>query len=70
MGQPEPDIWMDVADHLDTEIEALLAHKSQVNGRDPEATGDMMRKWRRERAVGKGMQYAEAYKRISFTRRR
>ena len=70
MGHPEPDIWIDVGDHLDTAIEALLAHESQVNGRDPEATGDMMRKWRRERAVGKGMQYAEAYKRISFTRRR
>ncbi len=68
MGHPEPDTWIDVTDHLDTAIEALLAHASQVNGREPDAVGRLMRRWRRERAVGKGMQYAEAFKRITFRR--
>ena len=66
MGHPEPDVWIDVTDHLDTAIDALLAHSSQVNGREPDQVGDMMRRWRRERAVGKGMQYAEAFRRITF----
>ena len=68
MGHPEPDIWVDVTEHLDKAIEALMAHTSQVDGDEPERVGAMMRRWRRERAVGKGMQYAEAYRRIPFRR--
>ena len=68
MGHPEPDLWIDVTDHMDTSVKALMQHASQV-GDDPEETvGERMREWRRSRAEGKGIQYAEAYRRISFRR--
>ncbi len=68
MGHPEPDIWVDVTEHIDTSIKALLSHDSQVNGHSPDETANMMREWRRKRAEGKGMQYAEAFKRIPMRR--
>ncbi len=70
-GHPEPDLWIDVTDHMDTSIEAIVAHQSQIGEiRDGtvERMGERLRQWRRERAKGKGMQYAESYKRISFRR--
>jgi LmbE family N-acetylglucosaminyl deacetylase len=68
MGHPEPDTWVDVTEHIDTSIKALLSHDSQVNGHSPDETANMMREWRRKRAEGKGMQYAEAFKRIPMRR--
>ena len=66
MGHPEPDLWMDVTEHMDTLVNAIMEHKSQMDGRTHEWAGERMREWRRNQAVGKGMQYAEAFKRITF----
>ena len=66
MGHPEPDIWMDVTDHMDTAMKAVMSHETQMEGRDKEWMAERMREWRRRTAHGKGMQYAEAFKRISF----
>ncbi len=68
MGHPEPDVWIDVTAHIDTSIKALMQHETQVNGHSAEETEKMMREWRRKRAVGKGMEYAEAFKRIPMRR--
>ena len=68
MGHPEPDHWMDVTDHMDTSIKALMRHESQMNSRTEAEITERMREWRRQRAVGKGMQYAEAFRRFSFGR--
>ncbi len=68
MGHPEPDLWIDVTDHMGTAIKALMQHVSQINGRTEEDLGKRMREWRREEAVGKGMQYAEAFKRLKMRR--
>ena len=68
MGHPEPDHWVDVTDFMDTSVKALMQHASQMDGRTQEYMGERMREWRRQRAVGKGMQYAEAFKRINFRR--
>ncbi len=68
MGHPEPDLWMDVTDHMDTSVKAIMAHVSQVHDRSEEQMRERMGEWRRQRAIGKGMQYAEAFKRISFRR--
>jgi LmbE family N-acetylglucosaminyl deacetylase len=59
---------MDVTDHMDTSIKALMQHESQMNGRPEAEITERMRDWRRQRAVGKGMQYAEAFRRFSFNR--
>ena len=68
MGHPEPDLWVDVTDFMDTSVKALMQHASQMDGRTQEYMGERMQEWRRQRAVGKGMQYAEAFKRINFRR--
>ena len=68
IGHPTPDLYVDVTQHMDTSVAALMQHKSQMNGRDEAWASEMMRRWRRERGVGKGIQYAEAFKRIEFRR--
>ena len=68
MGHPEPDIWMDVTDHMDTSVKAIMSHETQMEGRDEELVGGLMREGRRRAAQGKGMQYAESFKRINFRR--
>ena len=68
MSHSEPDHWVDVTEHLDTSIKALREHKSQVGEMDEERINDSMRKGRRERARGKGMLYAESFKRIAMRR--
>ena len=69
MGHPEPDLWVDVTDHIHTSVRAIMQHKSQIGEHSEEEMNVMMGEWRRKRAIGKGMQYAEAFKRISFKRR-
>ena len=68
IGHPEPDIWIDVGETIETSIRALLRHESQVSG-DAETVGRFMKAGRRQRAEGRGMRYAEAFKRIVFERR-
>lgn len=68
IGHPQPDLYVDVTQHMDTSVAALMQHKSQMNGRDEAWANEMMRRWRRERGVGRGIQYAEAFKRIEFRR--
>ncbi len=68
MGHPEPDIFVDVTEHLDTAVKALAAHTSQTGGQSYEELLPRMREWRRGRSVGKGMLYSESFKRISFRR--
>ena len=68
IGHPQPDLYVDVTQHMDTSVAALMQHTSQMNGRDEAWASEMMRRWRRERGVGKGIQYAEAFKRIEFRR--
>jgi len=63
VGAPDPDLWVDVSDHMETSIKALLKHSSQMSRSDEEIK-EMMHSGRRERAEGKGMLYAETFKRI------
>lgn len=68
MGHPEPDTWIDVTESIDVSIDALLQHTSQLSG-SPEEIERFMKVGRRKRARGKGMRYAETFKRIVFDRR-
>ena len=68
MGHPEPDLWVDVTDFMDTSVRALMEHVSQMDGRTQEYMDERMREWRRRSGIGKGMQQAEAFKRINFRR--
>ena len=70
MMHPEPDQFVDVTDHMDTSAKALAQHASQIGEKNEEEVGEMMREWRRRRAEGQPMEYAEAFKRINFNRPR
>lgn len=57
------DKWIDVTESLDTAIEALKQHKSQV---DPKDADKSMRRWRGETGESNGVKYAEAFKSFRF----
>lgn len=67
MGDTEPDVWVDVTDHVDTAAEALKQHASQLSW-DADEAAEFMRRSRRRTAEGRGMQYAEAFRRIVYER--
>ncbi len=66
MGHPEPDVFIDVTDHMETAVKALAEHKSQTGGRPYEEMLPRMKEWRRRHSFGRGMLYSESFKRISF----
>jgi LmbE family N-acetylglucosaminyl deacetylase len=71
MGHPEPDHWVDVSEDVETSIRALFEHTSQLgDDRSHEEIDEMMRKGRNNRAIGHGMDYAEAFRRIVIERGR
>ena len=68
MGHPDPDVFIDVTSSMDTSVKALMEHKSQMDGRDEAWALERMQEWRRGRAVGRGIQYAEAFRKFTFRR--
>ncbi len=68
MGHPEPDVRIDVTDHMTTAVKALAEHTSQTGGRPYQELLPRMREWRRRGSKGSGMMYSETFKRISFRR--
>jgi LmbE family N-acetylglucosaminyl deacetylase len=66
-GTDEPDYFVDISDHFDTKIEALLAHTSQVARDQPrDEWVQMMRRRVREGAETTGIAYAEAFRRVTL----
>ena len=66
-GTDEPDYFVDIADHFDTKIEALLAHTSQVARDQPrEEWIEAFRKRFTENAESTGIAYAEAFRRVTL----
>jgi len=55
--------WVDISDTIDLKIAALKAHKSQMGDWDPT---EQIKQWAAEAARGKEMEYAEAYRVITF----
>ena len=68
MGHPEPDVFIDVTDHMETAVKALAKHTTQTGGRPYTELLPRMREWRRRGSVGTGILYSESYKKISFRR--
>jgi len=68
MGHPEPDVYIDITESMGTAVDAIAAHVSQVDGRSAEEMRPRMEEWRRRTGIGKGMQFAEAFKKINFRR--
>lgn len=57
----EPNLYIDISDTIDTKIEALKAHKSQMGDWDPT---DRIRAWSAEVGKKVGFAHAESYFRI------
>jgi LmbE family N-acetylglucosaminyl deacetylase len=57
------DVFVDISSTIEIKIAALRAHKSQMKDWDPE---EMIRKWGKEYAAGKEMEYAEAYRVVTL----
>jgi LmbE family N-acetylglucosaminyl deacetylase len=67
-GTQTPDRWVDIAGFLDTKIEALRAHKSQLRDWDPT---EGMRRWASENAAtarksGHDLEFSESFKYIKL----
>ncbi|HLF41388.1 MAG TPA: PIG-L deacetylase family protein [Acidimicrobiia bacterium] len=64
-GTLEPNCWVDISDDIDTKIDALFCHASQLV-----ETGEWFREFLRERAEDAGRQigvrYAEGFRRLTF----
>jgi LmbE family N-acetylglucosaminyl deacetylase len=64
-GTLEPNCWVDIGDFVDTKIDALFCHESQLT-----ETGEWFRDFLRERAEegGRlaGVRYAEGFRRLAF----
>jgi LmbE family N-acetylglucosaminyl deacetylase len=64
-GTFEPDVWVDITDTLDTKVEALFRHESQLT-----ETGEFFQAFLRERAeeAGRaaGVAYAEGFRRLTL----
>jgi len=62
-GWENNDFFVNIEDTIDLKINALRAHKSQMNGWDPE---ERVKEWSAEFAQGKEMTYAEGYRVITL----
>jgi LmbE family N-acetylglucosaminyl deacetylase len=65
-GTLEPNCWIDISDTIELKIDALFCHASQLV-----ETGEWFRDFLRDRAkdagTQAGVQYAEGFRRLSFT---
>jgi LmbE family N-acetylglucosaminyl deacetylase len=64
-GTLEPNCWVDIGDDIETKIDALFCHESQLG-----ETGEWFREFLRERAEeggrAAGVRYAEGFRRLTF----
>ena len=64
-GTLEPNCWVDIGDDIETKIDALFCHESQLT-----ETGEWFREFLRERAEeggrAAGVRYAEGFRRLAF----
>ena len=69
-GTLEPDAWVDIGGVLDAKVAAVLAHRSQLASDADEWLGDFVRHRAEEEGTraGAGITYAEAFRRLRFTR--
>ena len=65
-GTLEPDVWVDVGETLDTKIEALLCHESQLQAAafGHEVFGDVLRQRAEDGSRIAGVRYAEGFRRL------
>ncbi|MEZ0396761.1 MAG: PIG-L deacetylase family protein [Anaerolineales bacterium] len=58
-GSEKSDVWVDIGETIETKIDALRQHRSQLGEWDP---AEMIREWARQEGQAHGLDYAEAFK--------
>ncbi len=69
MGHPDPNLWIDVTPHILTAAKALSQHVSQLGGKIDDDVVRLLKNSRRRTAFGKGLNYAEAFRRLVYEER-
>lgn len=64
-GTLEPNVWVDVGDSLETKIDALLCHTSQLEGSE-ELFRDVLRHRAEAEGRAAGVRYAEGFRRLTL----
>ena len=59
----KPNVWVDITSTIESKIEALRQHKSQMGDWDP---AEMIRNWAAEAGKEKGLDYAEVFRRMTL----
>lgn len=67
-GTLEPDVWVDVGTTLETKVEAMFCHRSQLAPDADEWLGDFVRQRAAEEARRPGVGYAEGFRRLRLLR--
>jgi LmbE family N-acetylglucosaminyl deacetylase len=62
-GRGQPDLFVNIDETIDLKVTALRAHRSQMKDWDPE---ERIKNWAAERAKGKEMGYAEAFRVVTL----
>ncbi|MCL4445843.1 MAG: PIG-L family deacetylase [Actinobacteria bacterium] len=70
-GTLQPDVWVDIGSTIETKVEAVLCHRSQLDGHGSD-TNDWMRESviQRAREAGgfAGVEFAEGFRRVQLLR--
>ena len=64
-GSDEPDYHVDVAAHMETKLEAILCHSSQLGGRSRE---ELRRLWEERMRSSRNGRLTESFKRVTIRR--
>jgi len=64
-GTLQPDTWVDISTTIDTKVEALLCHASQVDG-PPDSVRNVVRQRAEEGGRPAGLRYAEVFRTLRF----
>jgi len=62
-GREQVELFVNIDETIDIKVAALRAHRSQMKDWDPE---ERIKKWAQERAKGKEMSYAEAFRVVTL----
>jgi LmbE family N-acetylglucosaminyl deacetylase len=65
-GTEQPNTYVDITDTIELKTRALLAHRSQVDGRLEQDITQFIQERAREAAAGQGYAYGEAFRRVTF----
>lgn len=65
-GTLEPNVWVDVTASLDTKVDALLCHASQLDGSE-ELFRDVLRARAEAEGTSAGVRYAESFRRLTLS---